>query len=72
MEMVLFLILLAAYPTYRLVRHICKERHFASDEFLNHKAEIDAVVAEHKEVTQYTSEIRSRGSFSLGPSYHYG
>ena len=68
MEMVVFLALLAAYPTYRVVRHIRKERYFASEEFLAHKAEIAAVVAEHNEVTEYTSEIRSGGSFSLGAS----
>lgn len=68
MEMVLFLALLAAYPTYRVVGHIRKERYFASEEFLAHKAEIAAVVAEHNEVTEYTSEIRRGGSFRLGAS----
>jgi len=68
MEMVLFLALLAAYPTYRVVRHIRKERYFASEEFLAHKAEIAVVVAEHNEITEYTSEIRSGGSFGLGAS----
>lgn len=68
METVVFLALLAAYPTYRVVRHIRKERYFVSEEFLTHKAEIAAVVAEHNEVTEYTSEIRRGGSFSLGAS----
>lgn len=68
MEMVVFLALVAAYPTYRVIRHILKERYFASEEFLAHKAEISAVVAEHNEVTEYTSEIRRGGSFSLGTS----
>jgi hypothetical protein len=68
MEIVVFLALLAVYPTYRVVRHIRKERYFASEEFLAHKVEIAAVVAEHNEVTEYTSEIRSAGSFSLGAS----
>jgi hypothetical protein len=68
MEIVLFLALLAAYPTYRVVRHIRKERYFASEDFLAHKAEIAAVVAEHNEITEYTSEIRRSGSFSLGAS----
>ncbi len=66
--MVVFLALLAAYPIYRVVRHIRKERYFASEEFLAHKAEIAAVVAEHNEITEYTSEIRSGGSFGLGAS----
>ena len=68
MEMIVFLALLGAYPTYRVVRHIRKERYFATEEFLAHKAEIAAVVAEHNEVTAYTSEIRSSGSFQLGAS----
>jgi hypothetical protein len=68
MEMIVFLALLGAYATYRVVRHIRKERYFASEEFLAHKAEIAAVVAEHNEVTAYTSEIRSSGSFQLGAS----
>lgn len=59
---------LLAYLTYRLVRFILKERYFASEEFLAHKAEIAAVVAEHNEITEYTSEIRDSGSFSLGGS----
>lgn len=67
MEIIL-LVLLAAYPTYRIVRHIRKERYFASEQFLAHKAEIAAVVAEHNEVTEYTSEIRNRGSFRIGAS----
>lgn len=68
MEIVVLLALLAVYPTYRVVRHIRKERYFASEEFLAHKAQTAAVVAEHNEVTQYTSEIRSGGSFRLGAS----
>lgn len=68
MEIALFLALLAAYPTYRVVRHIRKERYFAGEEFLAHKTEIAAVVAEHNEITEYTSEIRSGGSFRLGAS----
>lgn len=68
MEMVLFLALLAAYPTYRVVRHIRKERYFASEEFLAHTAEMAAVVAEHNEIAEYTSEVRASGSFGLGAS----
>jgi hypothetical protein len=57
-----------AYPAYRLIRFILKERYFGSEEFLTHKAAIAAVVQEHNEVTAYTSEIRSKGSFGLGAS----
>lgn len=52
----------------RLVRHIRKNRYFASAEFLAHKSEIEAVVAEHNEVADYTDEIRNTGVFRLGVS----
>lgn len=64
----LFFAAILAYPTYRVIRFIRKERYFGSEEFLGHKAEIAAVVAEHNEVTSYTSEIRNNGSFSFGTS----
>lgn len=51
-----------------IIRHIRKERYFASEEFLARKAEIASFVAEHNEVVEYTSEIRRRGSFELGIS----
>lgn len=56
------------YLLYRLIRHIRKERYFASEEFLAHKAEIASVVAEHNEIAGYVAEIRSRGTFVLGGS----
>jgi len=59
---------LAVWITVRIVRYIRKERYFASEEFLAHKAEIASVVAEHNEVGQYTSEIRAKGSFQVGRS----
>jgi HNH endonuclease len=62
------LIALAAKFLPRVIRHILKERYFASDEFLAHKNEIAAVVAEHNEVASYVAEIRDRGSFRLGAS----
>lgn len=66
--MEILVLALLAYLTYRLVRFILKERYFASEAFLAHKAEIAAVVAEHNDITEYTSEIRDSGSFSLGAS----
>ncbi|GBG39632.1 HNH endonuclease [Mycobacterium montefiorense] len=51
-----------------VVRYILKELYFASEGFLAHKARIASVVAEHNEVAEYVSEIRSRGSFRLGAS----
>lgn len=68
LAVILILALLGAYPVYLVVRHIRKERYFASEEFLAHRAEVASVVAEHNEVTEYTSEIRSAGSFQLGAS----
>ena len=59
---------LAGYALVRIVRHIAKERYFASEEFLAHKAECASVVAEHNEIAQYTSEIRADGSFHMGAS----
>lgn len=59
---------LAAMILPRVIRHILKERYFASDEFLAHKNQIASFVAEHNEVAGYISEIRSRGSFRLGGS----
>ena len=56
------------YLLYRLIRHILKERYFASEGFLAHKAEIASVAAEHNEIAGYVAEIRSRGTFVLGGS----
>jgi hypothetical protein len=59
---------LTVWILFRTVRYVRKERYFASEEFLAHKAEIASVVAEHNEVGQYTSEIRANGSFQVGAS----
>jgi hypothetical protein len=67
MDLLIWAVILA-YPTYRVIRYIRKVRYFGSEEFLAHRAEIAAVVAEHNEVTTYTSEIRDHGSFELGAS----
>jgi HNH endonuclease len=61
-------VVFAVWILIRIVRHIRKERYFASEEFLAHRAEIASVVAEHNEVGQYTSEIRATGSFQVGTS----
>lgn len=60
------LVAVAAALLPRLIRQIRKKRYFASDEFLARKAEIAAVVDEHNEIAEYTSEIRGRGRFGLG------
>jgi len=64
---IFFVALVAAVVTV-VVLYILKERYFASDEFLAHKAAIASVVAEHNDIAAYVSEIRSRGSFALGAS----
>lgn len=61
--------LFAAWILMRVIRYIRKERYFASEEFLAHKAEIAVFVSEHNEVAQYASEIRARGSFHVGASF---
>ena len=53
---------------YYVVRFVRKELYFRGDEFLAHKSEIAAFVAEHNEVNSYTSEIRAWGLFTLGAS----
>jgi hypothetical protein len=60
--------LFGAWILLRVVRFIRKERYFASDEFLAHKRDIAAFVAEHNEVGQYAAEIFARGSFQVGAS----
>lgn len=61
-------IVLVAMILPSVVRHIRKERYFASEKFLAHKKEIASVVIEHNEVAEYVSEIRGRESFQLGAS----
>ena len=62
------LILLFIWVAIRVIRHIRKERYFASEGFQAHKDEIAAFVAEHNEVARYTEEIRATGSFRFGAS----
>lgn len=62
------LLILLAYPLFRYVRVVRKEYYFASEEFQAHSRAIASVVAEHNEVSRYTSEIRANGSFELGVS----
>ncbi|GJO37864.1 hypothetical protein NJB1604_03580 [Mycobacterium marinum] len=70
MEVLLALVFvgLAALILPPVIRYILKERYFAGEEFLAHKDEVGSVVAEHNEVAEYVSEIRRRGSFTLGLS----
>lgn len=61
-------IVLSAWTVYRVGRYVLKERYFRSEKFLAHKNKLASVVAEHNEIADYVSDIRSRGSFSLGAS----
>lgn len=60
----LILVLVANPIIYR----IRKNRYFNSEQFQTLRGEIASVVAEHNEVVNYVTEIRSRGSFELGAS----
>lgn len=62
------LVVATAVALPKVVRHIRKNRYFASEGFLAHKDAVASVVAEHNEVVKYASEIRHRGSFQLGAS----
>lgn len=67
--LVIGLLALAGWGSYRIGRFILKERYFASEEFLAHKHQIASFVAEHNELAHYIAEIRNRGTFELGVSY---
>lgn len=66
MEILFFFVL--AYVTYRVTRYVRKQRYFASEEFLAHKAQIASFVAEHNAIARYVWEIRTNGSFDIGAS----
>lgn len=51
-------------PGVRLRRR--RDRYFRSEEFLRHKAEIESLVQEHNDITEYANELRSTGKFQLG------
>jgi len=62
------LIVVVALVLPGLIRHVRKNRYFASEEFLAKKAALASVVAEHNEIAAYTSEIRGGAKFQLGSS----
>lgn len=62
----LALIVAAWAPT--VVRNVRKRKYFDGDEFRSRKEQITAFVNEHNELADYISEIRDRGSFSVGRS----
>lgn len=65
-EFLLFVLVLLLLP--RIIRYIRKERYFGSDDFKARKTEIESVVTEHNEVTNYVTEIRARGCYEVGAS----
>lgn len=64
----LALIALLAFILPKVIREIRKNRYFGSEEFLAHKQQLAAIVAEHNEIASYAAEIRNSGSFHLGAS----
>lgn len=52
----------------RIVREVRKRIYFSSPEFQSHLTQIESLVSEHNELSEYIEEIRSRGRFSIGVS----
>ena len=57
-----------ANAAYRVSRFVRMKRCFASEEFQAHTREVAALVAEHNEISSYTTEIRTRGTCTIGGS----
>jgi hypothetical protein len=57
-----------AYVIYRVVRHVRKERYFASPDFQGHVARLAGLVSEHNEIAAYLQArfVRLRGACSPG------
>ena len=62
----LSLMLVIAVLAPRVIRVIRKRAYFNSQVFLDHKKEIQSVITEHNEVSDYVNEIRENGKFSIG------
>jgi hypothetical protein len=58
-------LVLIANPIIWKVR---KSRYFNSEQFQTLRSEVASIVAEHNDVVNYVTEIRSQGSFELGAS----
>lgn len=59
---------ICVYVAYRILRFVRMKRYFESEEFQAHKREMAALVEEHNEISSYTAEIRSSGTFAVGES----
>lgn len=64
----LIVVAVVAYVAYRVSLFVRMKRYFASERFQAHKREIAAVVAEHNDISSYTTEIRTDGTFTIGGS----
>lgn len=62
------LIIFAAVKVPPMIREIRKNRYFASEEFVAHKAALAEVVAEHNDIAEYVEELHANGSFEIGSS----
>lgn len=62
------LVLGVAWLVFRLVLIIMKSNYFKSARFLEIRNEIQSVVAEHNEISNYVEEIRNGGQFTIGHS----
>jgi ABC-type siderophore export system fused ATPase/permease subunit len=67
-SLTLFVVTFVSLAIAIVVLVILKERYFKSEEFLKVKEEIQDVVNEHNEISDYVQEIRERGKFTVGRS----
>jgi 5-methylcytosine-specific restriction endonuclease McrA len=64
----LVLLIIFASMAPRVIRNIRKERYFASEAFLAHKADVSSIVDDHNEIAKYAAELRKDSSFQIGAS----
>jgi hypothetical protein len=57
------LVVAGIYLIYRLTRLVLKNRYFNSPEFLAHKDEIEATIAEYNEISEYVKSIPNNNQF---------
>lgn len=54
---------LIVYVIYRVIRYVRKVRYFNSEEFIQHKAQVDSTVKEYNEISEYIKEIPNNSQF---------
>lgn len=57
------LAVIGIYLIYRIVRVIRKNRYFNSEEFLSHKKDVDSMVKEFNEISDYVQNIPNNNTF---------